>query len=160
MGRLLQFFEKTVSIMAIAALMAMVLLVFVNVALRYVLNSGLPWSEEVARLCFVWVVFFGIILAAKEKSHLAVDIVSANLSPKISLYLSYVTRLITLFLMLALIIGGVKLMMLTYNQGLPASGISTAYLYLAGVFGAAVFLIMTFYSFIKSASISEKEGEK
>ncbi len=158
MGRLLQFVEKIISAMAVGALLVMVLLVFVNVSLRYVFNSGLPWSEEVARLCFVWVVFLGIILAAKEKAHLAVDIVSASLSPKLALILSYITRLITILIMAALVVGGFKLMQLTYNQGLPASGISTAYLYLGGVFGAIVILIMTLYSLIKP-SLEDKGGQ-
>ncbi len=158
MSKLLQYFEKIISAMAIAALFAMVFLVFINVSLRYLFNSGLAWSEEVARLCFVWVVFFGIILAAKEKSHLTVDIILDILPPKISLILSYIIRFITIFIMIALMIGGVKLMALTYYQSLPASGLSTAYLYLAGVFGASVILLMTIYSLIKLPT--NKEGEE
>ncbi len=157
MFRLLEFSEKIVKYIAIIALLAMVVMVFTNVTLRYAFNSGLPWSEEVARLCFVWVVFLGIILAAKDKAHLKVDVLTASLPPNAALILSYITRCITIFIMYALIVGGVKLMKLTYNQGLPASGISTAYLYLAGVLGAIVILVMTIFSFVQSATYKRED---
>jgi len=38
-------------------IVAMLLLVFVNVVLRYVFNSGIYWSEEVALVLEVWFYF-------------------------------------------------------------------------------------------------------
>ena len=40
---------------------AMVLFVFLNVVLRMVFNSGLTWSEELARYLFVAVTYIGAI---------------------------------------------------------------------------------------------------
>lgn len=37
------------------------ILVVINIVLRYVFNSGLVWSEEVATGCFVWSVFIGAV---------------------------------------------------------------------------------------------------
>ena len=37
----------------------MVLVTLAQVIFRYVLAAPLPWSEELARYCFVWIVFLG-----------------------------------------------------------------------------------------------------
>jgi TRAP-type C4-dicarboxylate transport system, small permease component len=39
-------------------IVAMLLLVFANVVLRYVFNSGIYWSEEIALVLEVWFIFF------------------------------------------------------------------------------------------------------
>ena len=44
---------------------AMVLFVFLNVVLRMVFNSGLTWSEELARSLFVAVTYIGAISAMR-----------------------------------------------------------------------------------------------
>jgi TRAP-type transport system small permease protein len=59
---------------AIALCLAvMVVLVFGNVVLRYLLNTGITVSEEVSRLLFVWLTFLGAIVAMREHGHLGVD---------------------------------------------------------------------------------------
>lgn len=52
-----------------------VVLVNLNVIMRYILNSPLQWSEEVVTSLFVWTVFIGSAYAYRKHSHLGVDIV-------------------------------------------------------------------------------------
>ena len=67
----------------IALLLAMmVLLVFGNVVLRYVANSGITVSEELSRWLFVWMTFLGAIVAVKEHGHLGTDMLVSKLGPK------------------------------------------------------------------------------
>ena len=54
---------------------AMVLFVFLNVVLRMVFNSGLTWSEELARYLFVAVTYIGAISAMRANAHMTVDMV-------------------------------------------------------------------------------------
>ena len=61
---------------------AIVLIVFVNVALRYIVNTGLTWSEEIAVNLFVWVIFLGAILAGLEGLHIKVDLLTKKLPKK------------------------------------------------------------------------------
>jgi TRAP-type C4-dicarboxylate transport system permease small subunit len=54
-----------------AALGVMALAVFVNVVLRYGFGSGIPASEELSRLLFVWMVFLGAAAAYPLGEHMA-----------------------------------------------------------------------------------------
>ena len=58
------------------------LLVLMNVFLRYFMNTGIYWSEEVATMCFVWCIFVGSASAYKNGAHLGVDLLVRKL-PKI-----------------------------------------------------------------------------
>lgn len=60
-------------------LVAMVVMVFGNVVLRYAFNSGITVSEEMSRICFVWLVFVGAVVAMHDGSHLGMDTVVARL---------------------------------------------------------------------------------
>ncbi len=64
--RLLEFFLAV-------CLIAMVVMVFGNVVLRYGFNSGIVMSEELSRFAFIWLVFVGAVVAMHEGSHLGVD---------------------------------------------------------------------------------------
>jgi len=51
----------------------MTVLVFASVVLRYVLNSPVTWSEELASLLFAWLTFVGAYVGFRSRSHIAID---------------------------------------------------------------------------------------
>ncbi len=69
MNRLFQAIEALLAVM----LAAMVVMVFGNVVLRYVFNSGIVVSEELSRIFFVWITFIGAVVAMRDGSHLGMD---------------------------------------------------------------------------------------
>jgi TRAP-type C4-dicarboxylate transport system permease small subunit len=62
-----------------ALLLGMVAMVFGNVVLRYVFDSGIVLSEELSRFFFVWLTFIGAIVAMRDGTHLGMDSVVAKL---------------------------------------------------------------------------------
>ncbi|MDR3221969.1 MAG: TRAP transporter small permease [Candidatus Accumulibacter sp.] len=54
-------------------LTVMIVLVFLNVVLRYIFSTGFAWSEEIARLCFIYLVYLGAIGAMRDNQHLIID---------------------------------------------------------------------------------------
>jgi C4-dicarboxylate transporter DctQ subunit len=48
-------------------------LLFLNILLRYFFNYSFTWSEEVARFVFVWMVFLGSGLLAREGGHISLE---------------------------------------------------------------------------------------
>lgn len=61
------------------ALALMVVMVFGNVVMRYVFNSGFTVSEELSRWLFVWITFMGGVIALNERSHLGTDTLVSRL---------------------------------------------------------------------------------
>jgi len=55
-------------------IVAMLLLVFANVVLRYVFNSGIYWSEEVALLLMVWTAFIAMAIGVEKSMHISISI--------------------------------------------------------------------------------------
>ncbi|UZP66681.1 TRAP transporter small permease [Desulfovibrio mangrovi] len=58
-----------------------VLVVIVNVLLRYLFQGGLFWAEEVATTAFIWSVFVGAAAAYRYKMHIGIDFVT-KLGPR------------------------------------------------------------------------------
>ncbi|MDJ1159171.1 TRAP transporter small permease [Chelatococcus sp. SYSU_G07232] len=54
-------------------LAAMVVMVFGNVVLRYLFDTGIDVSEELSRFLFVWLTFIGAVVVARENAHLGVE---------------------------------------------------------------------------------------
>jgi TRAP-type C4-dicarboxylate transport system permease small subunit len=72
-------FCRAIDALIAAALAVMVVLVFGNVVLRYVFNSGIAVSEEMARWLFVWLCFMGAVVALKEGAHMGTDMLLSRL---------------------------------------------------------------------------------
>lgn len=62
---------RATEVLMALALGVMALAVFVNVVLRYGFGSGIPASEELSRLLFVWMVFLGAAAAYPMGEHMA-----------------------------------------------------------------------------------------
>jgi TRAP-type C4-dicarboxylate transport system permease small subunit len=50
----------------------MVVCLGAQVFFRYVLDAALTWSEEMSRFAFVWIIYLGASMAAKERVHIRV----------------------------------------------------------------------------------------
>jgi TRAP-type C4-dicarboxylate transport system permease small subunit len=118
----------------IALLLAlMVLLVFGNVVLRYVANSGITVSEELSRWLFVWMTFLGAIVALKEHGHLGTDMLVArlgNTGKKVCLVLGQALMLWATWLLFS---GSLQQAQINWDVEAPVSGLSVAIFYASGV---------------------------
>lgn len=73
MKALMSWVNRLIEVTIVLLLAGMALMVFVNVVLRYGVNSGIVISEEMSRFFFVWLTFIGAVAAFKENSHLGVE---------------------------------------------------------------------------------------
>jgi TRAP-type transport system small permease protein len=72
---------KLISYLLALIMVAMVVLVFGNVFMRYALNSGFTISEELSRWLFVWMTFLGAVVALRDNGHLGTDMLVGRLGP-------------------------------------------------------------------------------
>ena len=65
----------------------LVILLTVQILLRFAFGRTLSWSEEVSRFAFVWAVYFGFVVAARENKHIRVTAQFHRLRPKAQIIL-------------------------------------------------------------------------
>lgn len=71
--------EKTLIVMLFLVMLA---ILFVNVITRFCFSYTASWSEQAARIAFVWMSFAGVSLAGMYGSHLQVTVASMILGEK------------------------------------------------------------------------------
>lgn len=139
---------STLNVLIATSLSLMAIFVFTNVIMRYFFKSGLIWAEELSRLCFMWLIFLGSIVAFKENGHLGVDTLVQRLSVKGRRILFVINSIIILATLALLAIGSWDLSILNLNQSTPTLLIPYAYVYISGVVmsvGIAIIVIHKLY---------------
>ena len=79
MIRFTRLAERAIDVAAIAVFTGIFLCVFMQVILRYVFDSPMTWSEELARYLFIWCAFLGWVIASRRNGHLAMTFVVERL---------------------------------------------------------------------------------
>src|ERR1700675_385098 len=55
----------------------------VQVVRRFVFGAPAAWTEELAAIAFVWVIFWGTAFTVPLQAHVAVDFAVANFGPRV-----------------------------------------------------------------------------
>lgn len=146
MAKVLDAYCEVLKAAVAVCLAAMVVLVFSNVVLRYIFNSGIAVSEELSRWLLVWLTFLGAIVALRQHAHLGVDTLVRALPPRGRILCFVVSYLLMLYADWLLTLGSWKQAVLTFGDTAPASGISVGlFFYSSGlVFGVSAAAILAY----------------
>jgi TRAP-type C4-dicarboxylate transport system permease small subunit len=153
------FLDRIVGGVLALILGAMTVLVFVSVVLRYILNSPVTWSEELASLLFAWLTFVGAYVGFRTHSHIRIDTVTMFLPVGLR---SAIRRIVTVGVLMVLgifIWQGFSLVMTTWSLEFPAMEISRGYLYLSLPLGACMMLVAILVSSRKVADGRSEDQE-
>lgn len=134
MTKVLDLYCRALEALMALALATMVVLVFGNVVLRYVFDSGITVSEEASRWLFVWMTFLGAVVALKEHGHLGTDMLVSKLGPAGKRACLVVAQVLMLYVTWLLVAGSVQQAHINLEVEAPVTGASVAIFYGAGVF--------------------------
>lgn len=118
-------------------------LIVFQVFTRYVLNSPLPWTEEIARLGVVWLTFVSAGFVAARNSHIAVDILAVYLPRKLAAASQIIAMLLVVAASVYMVVAAISLMVLTGQLTLTASSLPMPLLYGAVLVGYLMILAHT-----------------
>lgn len=120
---LFQAIDHFTNVILFVLLASMVINTTVSVFFRYVLNDAISWSEEASRYLMIWMGFFGMSLATRDREHVGITFV-VNSMPRIGqIILRYLADLIVLAFLALLIV-------LSIHQIIGSRGETTAALML------------------------------
>ncbi|MBB6559262.1 TRAP-type C4-dicarboxylate transport system permease small subunit [Acidovorax soli] len=133
LDRFIDRYVRAINLLIALALAVMVVLVFGNVVLRYVFNSGITVSEELSRWLFIWITFLGAVAALRENAHLGTDMLVSRLPVKGKKVCMVLGQVLMLYLTWLFLAGSYKQMLINWDVEAPVTGASMAFFYASGV---------------------------
>lgn len=121
-------------------LVFLVCLIFVQVILRFVFSSSLTWAEELARYLFVWLMWFGVSYAARNRTHLRVTMVRDKFPVKISETIELIVTIVWLLFGIWVAYKGIQMVqsIMQYKQVSAALQLPMQYAYAGVPLGAGL----------------------
>ncbi|MDH7911689.1 MULTISPECIES: TRAP transporter small permease [Winogradskyella] len=126
--------DKILGNLLIVIMGVMVINVIWQVFTRFVVGTPSSFTDELARYLMVWLGILGAAYVSGRNMHVAIDVLPQKASNKTQKKLKIVVYvLIILFALFAMVIGGSRLVYITYvlDQQSPALQIPLAIVYLA-----------------------------
>jgi TRAP-type transport system small permease protein len=142
-GRLAQFdavFLRANRALLILLLAAMALMVFANVALRFLTSHSILWVEEVSRYAMIWLTLLGAGLVLRHGGHIGIDTLQSRFPRWASMIRATILFLALGFCAFMAWIG-TRYAMLTWNQTTPVLQIPVGFVYLALPAGFALLIM-------------------
>lgn len=121
----------------IAAMAAMVVVVSLQVLLRYAFNTSLDWAEDVARLLFVWSIFLAVPLGVKRGSHIAIELLTIRLAPPLRSFLVRLMAVGCAALMAVVCYQSTLLTVQQWDEFMPTLNVTAALFMVPVALGAA-----------------------
>lgn len=152
MSQLSNLLTKGLEILVVLILSIMSLLVIVNVALRFIADSGIVVSEELSRFLFIWIIFLGSILAMKEDGHIYVDFMRKALPKPLQSVIQLFSYSAMLYCCYLLALGSYELYEFNMEDLSPVAQIPMGYIYISGCVGAVgmgFILVIKIYALLK-----------
>ena len=106
---------KFLQIVTFILFIAMSLLVFLQVILRYFFSSPIAWSDEMSRLLMIWVSFLGIALAFFEGAHPAITFLISKFRRKLLSSYELIVQIMLLIAFLGITYYGIQLCIDTHR---------------------------------------------
>jgi TRAP-type C4-dicarboxylate transport system permease small subunit len=142
MQKFLNTLFRGIEILIAFFLALMIILVFMNVVLRFFFSKGFAWSEEIARLCFIYLVYLGSIGAMRDNRHLLIDSVLVRVPVFLQKLIYALVQICTIWLMVILSQGSFGLVVQNLNDNWVATKFPTYLVYASGlVTGIAIGII-------------------
>jgi TRAP-type C4-dicarboxylate transport system permease small subunit len=126
--------------LVILLLAAMALMVFANVALRFLTDRSILWVEEASRYTMVWLTFIGAGLVLRYGGHIGIDTLQERLPRHAAAIRATIFVLLAVFFV-AMVVIGIRYAALTWAQTTPVMEIPVGAVYLAMPVGFALALL-------------------
>jgi TRAP-type transport system small permease protein len=134
---------KLFEVLIVLCLVAMVVMVFGNAALRklsdyglVLFGGGIDVSEEMSRILFVWLTFIGAVVVARENAHLGVDTLVALFGPAGRTAMMVISDALVVLCCAVFFWGTWKQSGLHLSNTAPITGMSMIWVYGVGFFAS------------------------
>lgn len=142
MQKVIDLFYRILETILVGLLAGMAIMVFVNVVMRYTMNSGINVSEELARYFFVWITFIGAVVTFRENSHMGIETLVMFLSRRMRIVCMILSNIIILLCSAIFFWGTWKQSGINASMHAPVTGLSMIWVYGIGMFTGGIMFII------------------
>ena len=129
--------EATCAVMVVA----LAVIVFVQVFNRFVLQTPLAWSEDLAMLLFQWVVFLGAALGVKRMRHFGIELVVRQFPQRMRHQVELLTPIVMAIVALVMIFQGWAILGLNRTRIFSSMDLTYIWAFLPIPIGGVLILI-------------------
>lgn len=150
MEKFFKGFEWIINTVLFFLLLAIIALTTIQVVLRYLFNSSIPWSLEFVVYAFVWLICLGMGMAFGNRTHIYIDFFVHQLKKSKAVVFMFIEILNLGFMGFLVCIGYIATAKMVETGALsPVMGIPTSYIYAAIPVGALISCIFCIRNIIK-----------
>ncbi len=134
-----------------ALFLAMLILVSLQIFFRFVLRIGVPWTEELSRLVFLYLAFFGSAIALREGTFISVDTFPLLLKGRARAALDLAITIFSLVFLVVMLWGSLFMTRLAWPTVLSTVGwISNGWLYVSMDVSFALMILYTIGAIVRA----------
>jgi TRAP-type transport system small permease protein len=142
-GRLAAALDRCTCIACVALFAGILVTMLLQVAFRYVLNSPLVWTEELARILYIWACYLGAPVATRRGNHVTITFVLERLPRAAGRVVGIGIQAISLVFFLVLAILGTSLVARSHTIDAITLPIPWSVIYLATPLSAVLMILQT-----------------
>ena len=110
MKKIFEFFSTFEQKFSYVLVVFLTVILFVQIANRYIFSTSFIWLEEIARISFVWLIYFAVASAARENAHIRVGLIDLFLPPSAVKIVDYAADALVIVFNLVIVWLGIELM--------------------------------------------------
>ena len=143
LARLTAILDRFACRACVVLFVAILLVMVLQVAFRYVLNAPLTWTEELARYLYIWACWLGAPVALRRGNHIAIAFVSDRVPRGVGRIIALVTQAAALVFLTQLTIQGSILMVKSHSVEAITLPIPWSAIYVAAPISAVLMILET-----------------
>lgn len=128
--RTIRTINRTVENITALMLLVMVILVFLQVVSRAIMQSSFAWTEEAARYLMIWLTFLGASYAFQYAAHISIELFVSKLKGPLATFFKVLAALCSIAFLFVLIVKGIEIIDRSMVQRSAALRIPLGYVYL------------------------------
>ena len=153
-------FDNLIEGICAVLMVALAVVVFIQVFNRFVLQTPLAWSEDLAMLLYQWVVFVGAALGVKRLRHFGIELVVRQFPEGWRHRIELLTPLVMLGVAVVMIVQGYTLLMLNVSRTFSTMDLSYTWAFLPIPLGGLLIIIYLIQVEIERWKQPVKEGHQ
>lgn len=152
MSKVRTFLDNLEENVLLFILFAAVVLIFMQVVMRYVFSNSISWSEELGRYLFIWLTWLSTGYAVRKKRHLRIEVIMDFFGERGKTIIDIITMIVWSGFTVFLINQSWQVTSMVWRRGQLSAALEiyTAFAYAAIPVGATIMLLRLIDEIVRS----------